>query len=215
MQIELNYPEAVPVTLDASKTILVCVDMENDACHPKAEGYGERMRSCVEKLAALQKRVRAAGGKIIHTQSVRKRDCLEFTHFNGKVRKIEGSWEADFVDELKPLPGEPVIVKYTHDCFYNTEMDALLKKMGARPAHTQIIVTGVATRACVLHAVGGFHIRDYYLYVPMDCTTQKKEEDVLQAFSLFTGFAYSYNTVMTRSDLITLTPVKAKAAATA
>jgi hypothetical protein len=41
----------------------------------------------------------------------------------------------------------------------------------------------------------------------MDCTTQKDEKDVLQAFSLFTGYGYRYNVTMTRSDLIRLVAV--------
>ena len=209
MQIELDYPAAVPVDLDAADTLLVVVDMENDTCHPDAPGYNDRMRRCVAAIAALRRKVRAAGGKVMHTQSVRKPDCLEFTVFKNRVRKLEGSWEADFVADLKPAADEPVIVKYTHDCFHATDMDALLVKLGMVPGKSRIIVTGTATRCCVLHAVMGFSVRDYHIYVPMDCTTQKEEKDILQAFSLFTGFGYRYNVTMTRSALIVLTPSRA------
>jgi nicotinamidase-related amidase len=98
-------------------------------------------------------------------------------------------------------------VKYTHDLFYNTEMETLLKRLGVRSGEGRIIVTGISTRHCVQCAVTGFSIRDYYVYVPMDCTTHKDEKDVLQAFSLFTGYGYRYNVTMTRSDLIRLIPV--------
>src|SRR5678815_5089892 len=63
-------------------------------------------------IAALRRRVRQAGGLVVHTQSVRKPDALEFTLFKNVVRKVEGTWGAEFVDELKPQPGEPVVVKY-------------------------------------------------------------------------------------------------------
>lgn len=213
MLIELDYPPAVPASLEAGKTLLVVVDMENDSCHPSAPGYNERMRRCVEAIAGLRRRVREAGGKVMHTQSVRKPDCLEFTLFKNRVRKLEGSWEAAIVDELKPAPDEPVIVKYTHDCFHESGMDALLAGLGMKPGESRIIVTGTATRCCVLHAVMGFSVRDYYVYVPMDCTTQKEEKDILQAFSLFSGFGYRYNVTMTRSDLISFVPSKALAPA--
>jgi nicotinamidase-related amidase len=213
MQIELDYPPAVPATLDPSKTLLIIVDMENDSCHPSAAGYNDRMKRCVEANAQLRKRVRAAGGKVMHTQSVRKPDCLEFTLFKNRVRKLEGSWDAAHCDELKPAADEPVIVKYTHDCFHETEMDALLLRLGMKPGEGRIIVTGTATRCCVLHAVMGLSVRDYYVYVPMDCTTQKEERDILQAFSLFTGFGYKYNVTMTNSDVISFAPAKVLAKA--
>jgi nicotinamidase-related amidase len=41
------------------------------------------------------------------------------------MRKLEGSWGAELIDELKPAPDEPLVVKRTHDCFYRTEMDSL------------------------------------------------------------------------------------------
>lgn len=95
-----------------------------------------------------------------------------------------------------------MIVKHTHDCFYRTEMDALLKQMKLQPGEGSVIVTGISTRNCVQSAVMGFSVRDYHVYVPMDSTTQNDEKQVLQAFSLFTSFGYKHNVTVTRSDLI-------------
>src|SRR5215471_3218111 len=203
MQIELNYPEPILVKLDAAKTMLLIVDMENEDAHPKGKRYmGERVDEIVPKIAALRRRVRAAGGLVVHTQSVRKPDALEFTLFNNVVRKVEGTWGAEFIDQLKPAPDEPVVVKYTHDCFYRTEMEALLDRLRLRAGEGRIIVTGIAARGCVQCAVMGFSIRDFYVYVPVDCTTQRDQKEKLQAFSQFTSFGYRYNVTVTRSDLI-------------
>jgi len=203
MQIDLNYPEAIAVKLDPAKTMLLIVDMENEDAHPKGKRYmGERVDEIVPKIAALRRRVRQAGGLVAHTQSVRKPDALEFTLFKNVVRKVEGTWGAEFIDELKPEPGEPVVVKYTHDCFYRTEMESVLERLRLRGGESRVIVTGIATRGCVQCAVMGFSIRDFYVYVPIDCTTQREEQEKLQAFSLFTSFGYRYNVTVTRSDLI-------------
>jgi nicotinamidase-related amidase len=70
-----------------------------------------------------------------------------------------------------------------------------------------VIITGVAARGCVQCAVTGFSIRDYYVYVPIDCAAAKEEVETLQSFSLYQSFGYRYNVTMTRSDLITLQPV--------
>ena len=203
MQIDLNYPEAIPVKLDPAKTMLLIVDMENEDAHPKGKRYmGERVDEIVPKIAALRRRVRQAGGLVVHTQSVRKPDALEFNLFKNVVRKVEGTWGAEFIDELKPEPDEPVVVKYTHDCFYRTEMETVLQRLRLRGGESRVIVTGIATRGCVQCAVMGFSIRDFYVYVPTDCTTQREEQEKLQAFSLFTSFGYRYNVTVTRSDLI-------------
>jgi nicotinamidase-related amidase len=158
----------------------------------------------IPRIAALRRYVREAGGKVVHTQSVRKPDALEFTLFKNVVRKLEGTWGAEFIEPLKPLPDEPVVVKYTHDCFYKTNMAELLEQLELKPGEARIIVTGVATRGCVQCAVTGFSIRDYYVYVPIDCTAQRDEKEMLQAFSLFAGFAYRYNVTMTQSNMIRL-----------
>jgi nicotinamidase-related amidase len=207
MLIDLDYPDPTAVELDATRTLLLIVDMENENAHPEGSLYiGEPVARIIPKIAALRQRLREAGGLVVHSQSVRKPDALEFTLFKNTIRKVEGSWGADLVDELRPAADEPVVVKYTHDLFYNTETERLLKRLGLRPGEGQVIVTGISTRHCVQCAVTGFSIRDYSVYVPMDCTTQKDERDVLQAFSLFTGYGYRYNVTMTRSDLIRLVP---------
>lgn len=203
MQIELNYPEPVAVKLDAAKTMLLIVDMENEDAHPSGKRYiGEAVEEIIPKIVALRRRVRAAGGMVVHTQSVRKPDALEFTLFKNVVRKVEGTWSAQFVDQLKPAADEPVVVKYTHDCFYRTDMEALLERLRLRPGEGRIIVTGIAARGCVQCAVMGFSIRDFYVYVPVDTTTQRDQKEKLQAFSQFMSFGYRYNVTVTRSDLI-------------
>jgi nicotinamidase-related amidase len=207
MLIELDYPTAVPVELQAEKTLLLIIDMENENAHPDGALYiGEPVRRIIPRIRALREKVRQAGGRVIHTQSVRSPDALEFTIFKNTVRKLKGSWGAELIDELKPAAGEPLIVKYTHDCFYHTNMDSLLNEMGMIPGEGQVIVTGISTRNCVQAAVMGFSVRDFHVYVPMDCTAQKDEREVLQAFSLFTSFGYRHNVTMTGSDRIQLSP---------
>ena len=65
---------------------------------------GETVEQMIPRIAGLRRRVRQAGGLVVHTQSVRKPDSLEFTLFKNVVRKVEGTWGAEFVDELKPEP---------------------------------------------------------------------------------------------------------------
>ena len=207
MVIELDYPTPQSVELDAQKTLLLIIDMENENVHPDGALYiGEPVRKIIPKISELRARVRQAGSRVLHTQSVRSPDALEFTVFKNTVRKLKGTWGSELIDELKPAADEPVIVKHTHDCFYQTEMDNLLKQMELNPGEGRVVVTGISTRNCVQSAVMGFSVRDYYVYVPMDCTAHNDEKQVLQAFSLFTSFGYRHNVTVTRSDLINFRP---------
>jgi len=96
MLIELNYPQPLPVALPAEKTLLLIIDMENENAHPDGALYiGEPVRKIIPKIGALRQKVRQAGGQVIHTQSVRSPDALEFTVFNNTVRKLEGQWHAE------------------------------------------------------------------------------------------------------------------------
>jgi nicotinamidase-related amidase len=214
MLINIDYPDPARVELDARKTLLVIVDMENCSAHPNGPQYmGEPVERIIPRVAELRRHVRACGGRVLHTQSVRKRDALEFTLFHNVVRKLEGTWDAEFIDALKPAADEPVVVKYTHDCFYQTDMERTLERLGIRPGDGRVIVTGIASRGCVQCAVTGFSIRDYYVYVPMDCTAAKDETETLLSFSLYRGFGYRYNVTMTQSDMITLKPARSTARA--
>ena len=103
MLIELDYPEPVPVELEAAKTLLLIIDMENENAHPNGALYiGEPVRRIIPRIRELRQKVRRAGGRVVHTQSVRSPDALEFTVFKNTVRKLEGSWGAELIDELKP-----------------------------------------------------------------------------------------------------------------
>jgi nicotinamidase-related amidase len=205
MLVELTYPNPARVDLDASKTLLVIVDMENCSAHPQGPQYmGEAVEKIIPRIAHLRRYVRAQGGRVLHTQSVRRPDALEFTLFHNVVRKLEGTWDAEFIDALKPAPDEPVVVKYTHDSFYQTDMEEWLRRSDIRPGEGRVIVTGIAARGCVQCAVTGFSIRDYYVYVPMDCVAAKDEAETLMSFSLYRGFGYRYNVTMTQSDMISL-----------
>ena len=212
MLLDIKYPDPVCVDLDASKTLLIIVDMENCSAHPNGPQYmGEPVDKIIPRIAQLRDYVRASGGRVLHTQSVRKRDALEFTVFDNLVRKLEGTWDAEFIDALKPAADEPVVVKYTHDCFYQTNMAEWLQRLEIRPGDGRVIVTGIASRGCVQCAVTGLSIRDYYVYVPMDCTAAKDETETLLSFSLYRGFGYRYNVTMTQSDMITLKPTAVSA----
>lgn len=187
---------------------LIIVDMQSEGC----ERHGPTLKPIIKNIRALLNRFRQANGKIIHVQSVRPKDHPEFTVFGKKYSLIENTPAVEFVEELRPLPTEIVVQKFSHDCFYQTTMEDELRAIDLRPCRDRIVVTGIGSNNCVYHAVIGFHIRNYFVIVPEDCIHASRAEGQQLALNQFRSAAYNYNVIVARSENINIAgAVKQKA----
>ena len=184
--------------LPIESTGLVIVDMQVEGC----EKHGPGVKPVTQKIRALLDRFREANGRIIHIQSVRSKDHPEFTVFGRKYALLENSPGVEFVEELKPLPGEVVVQKFSHDCFYRTAMEETLERLDFRPCKDTIVITGIGSNNCVYHTVIGFHVRNYFTLVPEDCIHATKPGGQAFALSQFRSSAYNFNVTVTFSDRI-------------
>ena len=184
--------------LPIESTGLVIVDMQVEGC----EKHGPGVKPVTQKIRALLDRFREANGRIIHIQSVRSKDHPEFTVFGRKYALLENSQGVEFVEELKPLPGEVVVQKFSHDCFYRTAMEETLERLDLRPCRDTIVITGIGSNNCVYHTVIGFHVRNYFTLVPEDCIHATKPGGQAFALSQFRSSAYNFNVTVTFSDRI-------------
>ena len=192
------------------QSALVIIDMQAEGC----ERHGAGVKPVIRNIKALLDRFRRANGKIIHVQSVRSKDQPEFNFFGKEYSLIEGSPAVEFVEELKPAAHEVVVKKYSHDCFYQTSMEKQLRKFDLRPCRDHIVVTGIGSNNCVYHAVIGFHIRNYLVYVPEDCIHASRPEGQQFALNQFLSPAYNFNVTVTRSENIKLAADLYRAVAT-
>ncbi len=201
----IEVPKIIPqaVTLDPAKSLIVIVDMENDFCTQGGAKYlGAQSADSLRSVRKMTDRARPLRVPVIYVQSLRNEKSPEITVYGRARYVMEGTWGSDICQEITPQPGDPVVPKYTHDCFHETTMDSLLKRIGAQPLTHHVIVCGVATGTCVYHAVLGFHIRHYRTYIPIDCTTAKNEKEKMLALTLLNRTAYNYNVTITSSDII-------------
>lgn len=175
--------------LSPERTGLVIVDMQREGC----ERHGPTLKPVIQKIRTLLDRFREANGKIIHVQSVRPKDHPEFTVFGKEYSLIVDTPAVDFVDELVPLHSEPIVQKFSHDCFYKTTMEEVLRKLDLQSCRDRIVVTGIGSNNCVYHAVIGFHIRNYFVTVPEDCIHASRAEGQAFALSQFRSPAYNFN----------------------
>jgi len=184
------------IKLQPESTGLVIVDMQEEGC----ERHGPAMKPVIANIRRLLDRFRKIDGKIIHVQSVRTKDHPEFIVFGRPYGLLIGSPEAEFVEELKPLPGENVVQKTSHDCFYKTSMEAVLEKLDLRSCRDKIVVTGIGSSNCVYHAVIGFHIRNYYSIVLEDCIHGVDPQSQPFALHQFRSNAYNFNVMVSHSE---------------
>jgi ureidoacrylate peracid hydrolase len=71
---------------------------------------------------------------------------------------IEGTWDFAVVDELKPHPGDLVIVKNRYSGFSRTSLDSELRSRGVR----YLLFTGIATNVCVESTLRDAFFLDYW-----------------------------------------------------
>ena len=188
--------DGTKIELHLESTGLVIVDMQVEGC----ERHGPGMKPVIASIRRLLNRFRDINGKIIHVQSVRTKGHPEFTVFGRPYGLLIGSPGAEFIEELRPLPGENIVQKTSHDCFYKTSMEAVLDKLNLRPCQDKIVVTGIGSSNCVYHAVIGFHIRNYYSVVPEDCIHGVDPQSQPFALHQFRSNAYNFNVTVCRSE---------------
>jgi len=199
--------------LDPKSSALVLIDMENDFCKPGGKHYHpDGVDEVIPPSATLLDRCRQAGVETFFVQSVRDADSPEFTRFGNAPFILRNTWGSAYIDELAPREGEAVVEKNTHDCFYQTRLDALLAQRRILPETHSIIVIGIVANVCVYHAVIGFHVRHYNVIVPLDCCAgYAKGRRMLE--TQMASPAYSYNVSVTKSDRIAFESAEAIARA--
>ena len=81
----------------------------------------------------------------------------------------EGTWDEQIIDELAPLPGDPVVRKQRYSGFAGTSLDHVLKTLGAK----YLLFVGGATNICVWSTLADAFFLDYWpILVEDGCFSQ-------------------------------------------
>ena len=158
---------------------LIVVDIQNDFCHDDgllarkgrdmSLGY-QMMPRLIHFVSEARKQKLA----IIFTQHINSDWTLSPAAIEQRERLFpgvsenvcqEGSWGAKFY-KIKPQPSEFVVVKHRYGAFVDTNLDLILRSKGIK----SLIITGVATNACVESTARDGFMRDYYIVFLSDCT---------------------------------------------
>jgi nicotinamidase-related amidase len=183
----------------ALKTALIVIDMQRDFCSPG--GYAHqagiditRMQAVIVQAERLVHAARCGGALVVHTREGHLPDLSDCppTKLARSVAAgaaigslgplgrllVRGEQGHDFVDALRPMPGELVIDKPGYGAFHQTLLGKHLKEQHIG----RLIICGVTTEVCVHSTLREAVDRGYLCTTVSDATAATQAE--LQAPAL-------------------------------
>ncbi len=184
-----------PIGIDARRTALIVIDMQNDFGSPG--GMFERagidisgIRRAIAPTAKAIAAARESGIPIIYVKMGFLPDLSDAGPADGPNRVkhvrvhagktvqapdgresrilIRDTWNTDIVDELAPHPNDIVMYKHRFSAFFETELDNVLKGLNAE----YLIFTGCTTSVCVESTIRDAMFRNYSCVLLEDCTAE-------------------------------------------
>jgi ureidoacrylate peracid hydrolase len=193
--------------VDRRNAALVVIDVQNDFVatggffESVGGDVGLLQRTTVPSILRLLEKAREFGVLIVFIKAIYDKQYRSAPMEERKLRLkndrwpcISGTWGAEFY-EIRPLPGEPVVIKHRYSGMIGTELDSVLKKHDVQ----SLLMAGVATDTCVEGTARDAYFMDYYVSLVSDCSGALSENDHLSAL---TRFSRDYGLVVTSHDVI-------------
>lgn len=199
-----------PVEIDLKRAALLIVDMQNafatkggmlDIAGVDISGAAQVVRT----IRGIADAARRAALPVVYLQMGYKPDLSDSggpgspnyhkqlamhlmncrPELKGKLL-TEGTWDFAIVDELKPQPGDIVIIKTRYSGFQGTTLDSQLRMRGIQ----YLFLTGIATNVCVESTLRHGYFLDYWPLLITDGAMQAgppalQEATVLNVESFF------------------------------
>ena len=154
------------MNVDLTKTALIVIDMQRDFC--EKGGYAETigldvsyLRKPISNISKILDWAREKNLLVIHTREGHRQDLTDLLDYKrqrseqghaaigsegplGKLM-VRGEYGHDFIDELQPIAGEPIVDKPGYSAFVYTDLESILRIKKIE----NLIITGVTTEVCV------------------------------------------------------------------
>jgi ureidoacrylate peracid hydrolase len=183
-----------PITLELARTAVVVVDMQNDfgsigGSFQRAGIDISMIRAAVPPTRRVLDATRTLGIKIVYLKMAFRPDLSDagapdspnfVRHLqllglgksvqapNGHASRIliRDTWNTAIVPDLAPAPGDAIVYKHRFSGFFETDLDATLKRSRIK----YLIVTGCTTSICVESTIRDAMFRDYSCVLLKDCS---------------------------------------------
>jgi biuret amidohydrolase len=163
------------------ETALLLIDMQKDFLAPGGlcDSLGEDiavMRPIIPRIRRLLAVLRRAGVRVIHTREGYAPDLSDVNPLKrsrGTVGQlgplgrflIRGEPGHDFIDELRPEPGERVVDKPGFGAFFRTDLEDHLRAAGI----THLLIAGVTSQCCIQSSLREAVDRGFFCLTLADC----------------------------------------------
>ena len=159
--------------------------------------------NCLEKTAAVIKASRAAGVPVIYVNiefrpgfpELKKPTYPLIESIQERNAFLRGSWDAGLPDELKPEPGDIIVINFDSSAFSHTDLDVILRVRGTK----RLFLAGIATNWVVESTTRYGAELGYDITVLEDCCQGFSDE--LHDFAIEKTLPY-YATIMKSADFI-------------
>lgn len=162
--------------IDARSAAFVIIDMQNAFIDPASSlciaGAASTVPACARALAAA----RAQGSPVFHVRRAYAADgsdveACRWATWNEGGRPLSSRCpeSADSPEELRPAPGDRVVVKPRFSAFFGTELDLTLRRMGV----TTVVLAGTTTPNCIRSTCYDALSLGYNVVIVEDCTSSR------------------------------------------
>jgi ureidoacrylate peracid hydrolase len=192
--------QPAPIQIDTTHTAVLVIDMQNDfgakgGMFDRAGIDISMIQRAVAPTARVLTAARQVGIPVVYLKMAFRPDLSDagptdapnwIKHLplaagknvpapDGTASRIliRDTWNTDILPELAPLEGDIILYKHRFSGFYDTDLDAVLKRCGAK----YLLVTGCTTSICVESTIRDAMFRDYSCVLFADCTGEPLGED--------------------------------------
>ena len=169
--------------LDAARTALIVVDMENDFVAPGAPMETPAGRAMLPNLKRAIAFCRDQGIRVIYTTHAHRRDGCDMGLFDdlwppiaSRAGLVDGEPGIDIYPEIAPRADEIVVKKHRYSAFFGTDLEIVLRGLGV----DTVVITGVTTENCCHATARDAMFRDYKVVFLSDATGTFDYPDVGQ-----------------------------------
>lgn len=212
--------EPQDIAVDAHKSALLIVDMQNDFC--TKGGWLDSMgidvspnRKPIEPLRRTVEGFRSQGMPVMWANWGVRKDLANISpsllhahNPRGEVAGLgravpgtrselllQGSWGAEVVDEINPGTRDIHVVKHRFSAFWDTDADAILRNLGIKT----LFIGGVNIDQCVMTTLEDANFLGYDTILVEDCAATTSPEYCTQSTLFNVKRLYGF---VTRSDAI-------------